>query len=45
MLLPGCGHCKAMKPDYEEVATTLKADEVSWPLAKDNSTLCVYVGI
>ena len=24
---PGCGHCKALVPTYEEVATTFRNDE------------------
>ena len=27
VLLIGCGHCKALIPVYEEVATTFKNDE------------------
>ena len=29
--LLGCGHCKKMKPEYQEAAATLKEDEVRTP--------------
>ncbi len=44
---PWCGHCKALAPEYEEAATTLKEKEI--PLAKVDCTeevdLCKEFGV
>lgn len=36
---PWCGHCKAMKPEYTEAASTLKGDAVSGVLAAVDATV------
>lgn len=44
---PWCGHCKALVPEYEEAATTLKEKDI--PLAKVDCTeeadLCKEYGV
>jgi protein disulfide-isomerase A1 len=44
---PWCGHCKALAPEYEEAATTLKEKNI--PLAKVDCTeevdLCKEYGV
>lgn len=44
---PWCGHCKALAPEYEEAATTLKEKNI--PLAKVDCTveadLCKEFGV
>ena len=44
---PWCGHCKALAPEYEEAATTLKEKEI--PLVKVDCTaeadLCKEYGV
>ncbi|KIW02872.1 protein disulfide-isomerase domain [Verruconis gallopava] len=44
---PWCGHCKALAPEYEEAATTLKEKNI--PLAKvdctEESELCSQFGV
>ena len=30
-MVAGCGHCKAMKPDYAEAATIMKEKNVRLP--------------
>jgi protein disulfide-isomerase A1 len=44
---PWCGHCKALAPEYEEAATTLKEKNI--PLAKVDCTeeadLCSKYGV
>jgi protein disulfide-isomerase A1 len=44
---PWCGHCKALAPEYEEAATTLKEKNI--PLAKvdctEESDLCAEYGV
>lgn len=44
---PWCGHCKALAPEYEEAATTLKEKDI--PLAKVDCTeeadLCKDYGV
>ena len=44
---PWCGHCKALAPEYEEAATTLKEKDI--PLAKIDCTeeadLCKDYGV
>jgi protein disulfide-isomerase A1 len=44
---PWCGHCKALAPEYEEAATTLKEKNI--PLAKIDCTeeadLCSKYGV
>lgn len=44
---PWCGHCKALAPEYEEAATTLKEKNI--PLAKVDCTeeveLCKDYGV
>lgn len=44
---PWCGHCKALAPEYEEAATTLKAKDI--PLVKVDCTeeadLCKDYGV
>lgn len=44
---PWCGHCKALAPEYEEAATTLKEKNI--PIAKIDCTeeadLCKEYGV
>ncbi|KAL4228418.1 Protein disulfide-isomerase A5 [Mactra antiquata] len=41
---PWCGHCKKMKPEYQEAANTLKADNIDGVLAAVDVTISKKLG-